>query len=164
MPSRFVRYFCFTVFNLGNQFASDTPLSSPQNTADALSDDTLATLSSKTTELQTLTTAANATAKSLRSTLSTLNSTLSTADLLSSITSLEAEKAKIESRLLELKEGKAKKVTEKERDAIENEWNKWNDVARRREKISKEMWRLIEDTLSDKEKRTEVREVLGLDE
>jgi 26S proteasome regulatory subunit (ATPase 3-interacting protein) len=77
---------------------------------------------------------------------------------------LEAEKADIESRLLELKEGKAKKVTQKEKDVIESEWKKWIGVTRRREKISKEMWRLIEDTLPDKEKRTEVREALGLDE
>jgi 26S proteasome regulatory subunit (ATPase 3-interacting protein) len=63
-----------------------------------------------------------------------------------------------------LKAGKAKKVTQKERDGIEGEWKKWNGVARRRERIVKEMWRLIEDVIVDKEKRGEVREALGLDE
>lgn len=62
-----------------------------------------------------------------------------------------------------LKTGKAKKVTEKERLAAEAEWRKWSAIAKRREKIEREMWKMIEDLVGE-EKREELRERLGLDE
>jgi len=69
------------------------------------------------------------------------------------------------SRLEGLRAGKAKKVTKRERDDVETEWKKWSGTAKKRQKISEEMWKAIEDILDgDKEKRNEVRESLGLDE
>lgn len=76
---------------------------------------------------------------------------------------LEAEKADIAARLDDLRAGKAKKVTKMEREEVEREWKKWRTAARRREKISGELWKLIEG-LVEKGERAEVRESLGLDE
>ncbi|KAF2277571.1 homologous-pairing protein-like protein 2 [Westerdykella ornata] len=135
-----------------------------QNTDDALTPEQLAALSAQTSDLQSRTTALQTTIKTLRSTLSTLNSTLSTADLVSSVQSLEAEKRDILARLETLKTGKAKKVTQKERMEAEAEWRKWNGIAKRRERIEREMWRMIEDLVGEKDKREELREALGLDE
>jgi 26S proteasome regulatory subunit (ATPase 3-interacting protein) len=129
-----------------------------------MSTEQLEALSTTIKDLQAATTAAQAQAKTLRSTLSSLNSTLSTADLVSSVSALEAEKAGIEKRLTTVKTGKAKKVTVKEREMVEAEWKKWTGVAKRREKIVGEMWKIIEDVVGEKEKREEVREALGLDE
>ncbi|KAF2201885.1 Tat binding protein 1-interacting [Delitschia confertaspora ATCC 74209] len=114
--------------------------------------------------LRAETTAALTTAKTLRSTLSSINSTLSTADLFSSISTLETEKAEITERLKTLKEGKAKKVTSGEKNRIEKEWKMWKGIAGRREKIVKEVWRVIEDVLPEGMEKGEVRENLGLDE
>jgi 26S proteasome regulatory subunit (ATPase 3-interacting protein) len=126
----------------------------------------LAVLDTTISDLRTQTSTAIATAKTLRSTLSSLNSTLSTTDLVSSVKSLQSEKTELTERLGALKEGKAKKVTKKERDDVENEWRKWNTATKRREKIVDEMWKIIEDCLPDPspEKKTELREALGLDE
>ncbi|KAF2751632.1 Tat binding protein 1-interacting, partial [Sporormia fimetaria CBS 119925] len=134
-----------------------------QNTNEALTPDALAAMASTTKDLQARTSTLLATAKSLRSTLSTLNSTLSTADLVASVTALEAEKADIVGRLETLKTGKAKKVTQKERETIEGEWKKWSGVAKRRQRIVGEVWRLIEEGVPEKDAREELRERLGLD-
>ncbi|KAH7138332.1 Tat binding protein 1-interacting [Dendryphion nanum] len=135
-----------------------------QNTSDAMTPSQLATLDTTIDTLRTQTTALLATAKTLRTTLSTLNSTLSTSDLITSVSSLENEKAEIEARLEILRAGKATKVIKGEMERVEEERRKWNGVARRREKIVGVMWGLIEDVLSDRERRDEVREGLGLDE
>lgn len=76
---------------------------------------------------------------------------------------LEGEKAETEGRLDVLRAGKVK-MMKKDREEVENEWKKWSSVMKRREKVVREMWALIEDVLPDREKREEVRESLGLDE
>lgn len=67
-------------------------------------------------------------------------------------------------RLETLKAGSAKKVTKKEREEIEDSWRKWKGVTGKRERISLDMWMLIEDCLPDAEKKAETREALGLDD
>ena len=135
-----------------------------QYTNNAITPEQLAALDTTINNLRTETSTLQATAKTLRGTLGTLNATLSTADLVSSMTGLKEEKAEIVRRLETLKAGKAKKVTKKEMDAVDDEMKKWTGVARRREKIVNDMWRLIEDALPDRERREEVRESLGLDD
>lgn len=100
----------------------------------------------------------------LRNTLAALNSTLSTTDLVSAVQALEAERSEIVVRLAALKAGKVKMVTKQERDEAEREWKKWSGTAKRREKISREMWKLIEDSLPGKEKKAEIWESLGLED
>lgn len=104
------------------------------------------------------------TAKILRNTLLSLNSELSTADLLSSVAGLEVEKTEILARLDSLKQGKAKKVTQADREQVEREWKKAGVVARKREKVARECWRFIEDRVPEKEAREDLRESLGLDD
>jgi 26S proteasome regulatory subunit (ATPase 3-interacting protein) len=77
---------------------------------------------------------------------------------------LEAEKAEIKGRLEILKAGKAKKVTKRERDEVERQWKNWGASARKRQKISGTVWGVIEDVVQEKDKRTELREELGLDD
>lgn len=79
---------------------------------------------------------------------------------------LEAEKAAILARLEGLKAGKAKKVTKRERDEVEGAWEKWGKMARKRAKLSKEVWGYVEACLDDAgpEYKAELRESLGLDE
>jgi 26S proteasome regulatory subunit (ATPase 3-interacting protein) len=67
-------------------------------------------------------------------------------------------------RLETLKAGKAKKVTKKEREEIEDSWRKWKAVTVKRERISRDMWNMIADALPDAEKKAETREALGLDD
>ncbi|KAF2794986.1 Tat binding protein 1-interacting [Melanomma pulvis-pyrius CBS 109.77] len=131
---------------------------------DSCTPEQLSALDTTINQLRMSTTSAQTTAKTLRSSLSSLNSSLSTTDLISSLSTLEAEKAEIFARLETLKAGKAKKVTKNEREETENEWKKWCMVAKRREKIGKEMWKLIEDCLPDTEKKADLRESLGLDD
>jgi 26S proteasome regulatory subunit (ATPase 3-interacting protein) len=76
---------------------------------------------------------------------------------------LETEEAAILARLDGLKKGKAKKITESEREAIEKEWKKSGSVAKKREKIAVEMWKIIADLLPDKEAQEEHREMFDLD-
>ncbi|KAF2001093.1 Tat binding protein 1-interacting [Amniculicola lignicola CBS 123094] len=135
-----------------------------QEPIDSLTPQSLSALDSTIQDLRTKTTFLNTTAKTLRSTLSTLNTSLPTSELLLSISSLEKEKCEIEDRLAALKAGKAKKVTKKEREGMEAEWKKWQAVSKRRERIGKDMWSLIEDVVQDGNVRAEIRESLGLDE
>lgn len=69
-------------------------------------------------------------------------------------------------RLESLKAGKAKKVTKRERDEVDSEWDKWGKMARKRQKLSKEVWDHVDTCLDDAspEQKAEVRESLGLDE
>jgi 26S proteasome regulatory subunit (ATPase 3-interacting protein) len=105
-----------------------------------------------------------ATGKILRSTLSSLNSELSTADLVNNVAALETEKAEILARLHNLKAGQAKKVTKEQREEVEREWSKCSKVARKREKLARNVWGFIEDQIEGRELREELREVLGLNE
>lgn len=143
---------------LGSRYTS---IQSPK---DSCTPEQLAGFDTAINDLRSQTTDLHTTAKTLRSTLSSLNSTFSTTDLISNVQALEVEKTDIIARLDSLKAGKAKKVTKKERDEVEAEWKKWSAVAKKREKIACEMWRMIEDTLPDAEKKAEVREGLGLDD
>ncbi len=117
----------------------------------------MSALQAQTAELQTL-------AKALRNTLASLTSTLSTADMLSSISSLESEKAEITTRLQDLKAGHAKKVTAEERKKVEREWQAMKGVCARRERIAKDFWRMVEDGTEGKEALEEMREGWGLDD
>ncbi|KAF1977170.1 TBPIP-domain-containing protein [Bimuria novae-zelandiae CBS 107.79] len=135
-----------------------------QNPDDACTPSHLAALDTTTTSLRARTTTLLATAKSLRTTLTTLNSTLSTADLIASVTALKAEKAAVVARLESLRAGKAKKVTKREREEVDREWETYSRLSRKRAKIGKECWELIEGQLEGGEMRAEVREQLGLDE
>jgi 26S proteasome regulatory subunit (ATPase 3-interacting protein) len=80
------------------------------------------------------------------------------------VQALQAEKAEIRERLESLKAGDAKKVTKEQRGQVEKEWKKAGSVARKREKVAREVWEYIEDSVQDKEAREELREELGLDE
>ncbi|KAK7192869.1 hypothetical protein PSPO01_00663 [Paraphaeosphaeria sporulosa] len=139
-----------------------------QNPEDSITLEALAALEAKTTDLRTRTAVLQSTAKTLRATLATLNSTLSTADLVAGVTAMETEKAEIQGRLESLRAGKAKKVTKRERDEVESAWEKWGKMARKRQKLSKEMWEYVDacldDAGQDREQKAEVRESLGLDE
>ncbi|KAI4655739.1 hypothetical protein J4E93_000454 [Alternaria ventricosa] len=130
---------------------------------DACTTEQLATLDETILDLRTQTTTLVAAAKNLRGSLSSLNSTLSTADLVASVTTLETEKEQIESRLDGLKKGKAKKVTTSEREAIEKEWKKSIRVAKKRQKIVKEMWEMIAEQIPDPQEREDQRERFDLD-
>lgn len=70
----------------------------------------------------------------------------------------------IVARLDTMKEGKANKVTKKEREEVQSEWKKWAGVAKGRMKIAIEMWKLIEDVLPEGQSKAGVREALGLDD
>ncbi|KAH6873084.1 Tat binding protein 1-interacting [Alternaria rosae] len=135
-----------------------------QNAAEACTTEQLAALDETILDLRTQTTTLVAVAKNLRSSLSSLNSTLSTADLIANAHTIETEKEQIEARIDGLKKGKAKKVTTSEREAIEKEWKKSIRVARRREKIAKEMWEKIEENLNDPQEIEKHREMFDLDE
>ena len=76
---------------------------------------------------------------------------------------LEAEKKQIEARLDTLRKGKVKKITKDEREAVEGEWKRCCAVARKRDKIAKEMWATIEEGLPDQTARAELREMFDLD-
>ncbi|KNG47689.1 aaa-domain-containing protein [Stemphylium lycopersici] len=134
-----------------------------QNAVEACTTEQLAALDTAILDYRAQTTSLNATAKTLRATLSSLNSTLSTADLIANVHALETERAEMEARLDGLRKGKAKKVTATEREAIEKEWKKSASVARKRAKISKEMWTIIEDALPDAQAKEEHREKFDLD-
>ncbi|KAF1946734.1 Tat binding protein 1-interacting [Clathrospora elynae] len=134
-----------------------------QNAAEACTTDQLAALDTQITDLRTQTSSLQTSAKTLRTTLSSLNSTLSTADLIANVHALESEEAAILARLDGLKKGKAKKVTETERQAVEKEWKKCGSVCKRREKIAAEMWKMIADFAVDGEAREELRERFDLD-
>ncbi|KAF2707370.1 homologous-pairing protein-like protein 2 [Pleomassaria siparia CBS 279.74] len=135
-----------------------------QNPEDSCTPEELGALETSISQLRSSTAIAIATSKTLRSTLSALNSTLSTTNLISNVAALEAEKPEIVARLESLKAGKTKKVTKQEREDIERGWKEWRVVAKRREKIATEMWKMIEDCLPDKEQKADVRESLGLDD
>jgi 26S proteasome regulatory subunit (ATPase 3-interacting protein) len=135
-----------------------------QDPSESCTPEQLSAIETRITDLRNQTTQLTATAKILRSSLSSLNSSLSTADLVANVQALESEKAEILARLQSLKEGKAKKVTTEQREEVEKEWKKACSVAKRREKVAREVWEYIEDQVQDKEAREELREELGLDE
>ncbi|KAL5396043.1 hypothetical protein PMIN06_007888 [Paraphaeosphaeria minitans] len=139
-----------------------------QNPEDSITPEALAALEAKTIDLRTRAAAVQSTAKTLRATLATLNSMLSTADLVAEVTAMEVEKADILGRLESLRAGKAKKVTKRERDEVERAWEKWGKIARKRQKLSKEVWEYVDTCLDDagqdREQKAGVRESLGLDE
>lgn len=135
----------------------------PQDASDSCTPQQLAALDTQITDLRNQTANLTATAKTLRSTLSSLNSTLSTADLISDVHALESAKSEVLARLESLRAGKAKKVSKQERESVEKEWKKTVAVAKKREKIAGEMWKLIADQLPDDEKREELREAFDLD-
>lgn len=137
-----------------------------QDPDDSCTPEQLAALDTTASDLRTQTATLLATVKTLRATLASLNSTLSTADLIANVTALETEKAEVVARLENLTAGKAKKVTKRERDEADREWEKWGRASRKRSKISQEVWHTVEDHLpeGDAEMKAEVRENLGLDE
>lgn len=120
-------------------------------------------MQTQTTALQTSTTHILATAKSLRGTLAALTSSLSTADLLSSVAALTEEKTAIENRLQGLRKGDVKMLGKGEREKLEGEWKRMRSAAGRRERIVREMWGVIEDSLGEREEREELRERFDLD-
>lgn len=54
-------------------------------------------------------------------------------------------------------------MTPAERQAIEQSWKKSVRTAKNREKIAREMWKIIADNLPDDEAREEHREMFDLD-
>ncbi|KAF1928812.1 AAA-domain-containing protein [Didymella exigua CBS 183.55] len=135
-----------------------------QSPDDAVSPDQLAEYDTRIAALTTQTTDLHALAKSLRATLASLTSSLSAADILSATSSLEYEKAEIETRLESLRAGKAKKVTAEERAEVDREWKVLMGVEMRREKIAKVMWGMVEDGTESREMLADLREGWGLDE
>ncbi|EUC35256.1 hypothetical protein COCCADRAFT_91306 [Bipolaris zeicola 26-R-13] len=134
-----------------------------QDATDTCTTEQLATLDAEIANLRTQTAALNATAKTLRYTLASVTSTLSTADLIADVDLLEKEKAEIEETLDGLRKGKARIVTPAERQAIEQAWKKSVRTVKNREKIAREMWKIIADNLPDDEAREEHREMFDLD-
>lgn len=148
-----------------SRFTSHTKPTNPhQDASDSCTPEQLAALDIQIADLRAQTTSLLASAKMLRTTLASLNSTLSTADLIANVQALDVEKTEILVRLEGLKAGKAKKVTQQEREDIEKAWKKIGRVAKTREKIAVGMWRYIEEFVQDKEKQDELRESLGLDD
>lgn len=145
-------------------YSTQANINTPQNPDDAISPDALSAYDTQITDLKTRTTDLQSLTKTLRSTLTSLNSTLSTADLLSSVSSLEHEKSEMLTRLASLKAGSAKKVTATEREAVEKEWKTMSSAARKRERIAREFWGMVEDGTPDVERRAELREGWGLDD
>ncbi|KAF2129949.1 TBPIP-domain-containing protein [Dothidotthia symphoricarpi CBS 119687] len=135
-----------------------------QDASDSCTPEQLAALDTQISDLRAQTSVLVAATKSLRCTLASLNSTLSTASLVADVQALDTEKMKILARLDGLKAGKAKKVTQQEREEVEREWIKCGRVARMREKIAVGMWRFIEESVPDRERQEELRESMGLDE
>lgn len=135
-----------------------------QDPAASCTPDQLTALDTQTTDLRNQTVQLAATAKMLRSSLSALTSELSTAELLASVAALESERVEIRTRLESLKQGKAKKVTQEQREEVEREWVRCARVARKREKIARSCWGFVEDMVQDGERREELRESLGLDD
>ncbi|USP73201.1 aaa-domain-containing protein [Curvularia clavata] len=134
-----------------------------KDAADTCTTEQLAALDARISDLHAQTAALNANAKTLRATLAELNSTLSTADLVAGVSALEKEKEEIEQRLDGLGKGKARLVTAEEREAINMTWKKSIKVAKNREKIVRDMWKIIADNLPDDEVREEHREMFDLD-
>ncbi|OAL46064.1 Tat binding protein 1-interacting [Pyrenochaeta sp. DS3sAY3a] len=134
-----------------------------QDTSAALTPAQLSAMQTQTTTLQTSTTHLLATAKSLRTTLASLTSSLSTADLLSGVAALTEEKTAIEKRHQGLRKGEVKMLGKGEREKLEGEWKRMRSAAGRRERIVREMWGVIEDSLGEREEREELREKFDLD-
>ncbi|CAE7209566.1 hypothetical protein P3342_011899 [Pyrenophora teres f. teres] len=134
-----------------------------QNAAEACTTSELAALDATILDLRTRTTTLLSTAKALRSTLATLTSTLTTADLVTHVHALETEKTQLAARLDALRKGKAKKITQEERERVDKEWARWGKVARARERIVKDMWAMIEEGVPDQGVREEMREMFDLD-
>lgn len=84
--------------------------------------------------------------------------------MLSSMSSLEHERAEITTRLEDLRAGHAKKVTAEERQKVEREWKMIKGLSARREKIAREFWKMVEDITEGKETLEELREGWGLDD
>ncbi|OCK78562.1 hypothetical protein K432DRAFT_457528 [Lepidopterella palustris CBS 459.81] len=124
----------------------------------------LASLDTEIGTLRDATTATLNTAKVLRASLVSLNSTLSTAQLRSTITAQEEEKISILSRLDALREGTVRPVSGAEKEIAEKELRAWKGVCVARQKISVDMWTLIEESLPEGVEKGELRERLGLDE
>jgi hypothetical protein len=135
-----------------------------QSPEDAVTSDQLADYDTRTASLTTQTTDLLALAKTLQSTLKSLVSSLSTADMLSTIISLEQEKAGIETRLEALRRGSAVKVTAEEREKVDKEWKLSTGIEKRREGIAKVMWGMVEEGTERKDVLVELREAWGLDE
>ncbi|KAF1362336.1 TBPIP-domain-containing protein [Lizonia empirigonia] len=135
-----------------------------QDPDDAVSPEQLTDYDTRITALQTRTTDLQTLTKTLRSTLTSLHSTLSTTDLLSSISSLEHEKAEIEARLSSLCAGHAKKITVEERGAVEKEWTHIKGIETRRERIAREFWEMVKEGTEGAETLEELREGWGLDD
>ncbi|KAF2499948.1 TBPIP-domain-containing protein [Lophium mytilinum] len=137
-----------------------------QSADDTVTPEHLAEIDATISTLRTETTAATATAKTLRAALASLNTTLSTSDLRSSIATLEAETAEIETRLGALRAGKVRPVKKEDKEEVEREFKLWKGVAGRRANIAKEMWKTVEEVGQgmSAEEKAELRERLGLDE
>ena len=54
-------------------------------------------------------------------------------------------------------------MTEEERESVQREWKKCMGVARKRERIAREMWAFIADQIPERERREELREGFDLD-
>jgi hypothetical protein len=84
--------------------------------------------------------------------------------MLSTISALENEKTEIGARLDGLRKGSALKVTVEDRVGVEREWKLALGVEKRRERIAKMMWGVVEDGTESREALEELREEWGLDE
>lgn len=84
-------------------------------------------------------------------------------ELKASVAALQQEKETLSARLAKLKDGDVKPITAEERARVIAEHKKWQGCVGSRRKIRLEMWRMIEDLISDKEKAAETKERLGLE-
>jgi len=125
----------------------------PQDSAEISTPESLAAITSQTTQIRAENTALAAEAKTLRAQLATLSNTLSTADLRSAVASLETEKAELTNRLEGLRrlreasaggEGMGAADMQREKVKVEADLKVWSAIEGRRSKVEKAMWDMVE--------------------
>lgn len=84
-------------------------------------------------------------------------------ELKASVAALQQEREAMSARLAKLKDGDVKPITPEERARVNSEHKKWQVCNGARRKIRVEMWKMIEELISDEEKAAETKERLGLE-
>ena len=113
------------------------------------SPETLAALDEAIASHRTAIAELRGTERTLRARLAALQAVIPLPELRESVTSLRAEQAELTDRLKELKDGRAKKVSKREREEVEGEWHAWKRRAERRRKAFYEMWGAVGEGLPE---------------
>ncbi|KAM0717540.1 hypothetical protein Q7P37_007392 [Cladosporium fusiforme] len=134
-----------------------------QEEADESSLEALQEMDAETSRLKDNTAQLKAEEKVLRATLRDHASLMPLPELKTSVATLQYEKEAMCARLAKLKDGDVKPITPEERARVNAEHEKWQGCIGSRRKIRLEMWKMIEELISDKEKAAETKERLGLE-